>query len=510
MAHTPKQDGDDNDDSCLVASREQLESFQEDVQYLWCPSNIPIYEEPPSAFDFLRNHVSVSRPCIIRNSIIVTPETDDNDVLVPLILTLDDLVERFPDTTTTTTSSSDDDDDKASSSSLQLPLLHVDVTPDGHGDCLRKVRVNATVGKDDDDDHDNPCESNVIKEEEKKVFVKPLEREMTLAAFRHHLRQGRDKQQRQQQQKKKKGVDISDRIFLEINNSLQQTTIDDDDDDDQFLDDCVLYYSRQNDCLREELSPLWNSKVWKKSSSLKSSENDYLFPRSFPWAEEAFFGGQEEEQKQTSNNAVTTGGPDAVNLWMGDERVVSSMHKDHYENLFYVLSGEKVFHLCPPSDVPFLYEKEVISGKFQHNHDDDDDDDSDDGTPRRRWTVELDREDDAVASDENESNKKKYSKVHWIATDLFGKDKKKCDDDDDEEEVEEFPLSKYAHPITVKVKAGELLYLPSLWFHRVTQTCETIGINYWYDMNFESPMWCYFHFLQQLQHQKQQQQNDPK
>ncbi|OEU11001.1 hypothetical protein FRACYDRAFT_246102 [Fragilariopsis cylindrus CCMP1102] len=443
MAHTPKQDGDDNDDSCLVASREQLESFQEDVQYLWCPSNIPIYDEPPSAFDFLRNHVSVSRPCIIRNSII-TPETnDDNDnVLVPLILTLDDLVERFPDTTTTTTSSSDDDDDKASSSSLQLPLLHVDVTPDGHGDCLRKVRVNATVGKDDDDDHDNPCESNVIKEEEKKVFVKPLEREMTLAAFRHHLRQGRDKQQRQQQQKKKKGVDISDRIFLEINNSLQQTTIDDDDDHHQVLEDCVLYYSRQNDCLREELSPLWNSKVWKKSSSLKSSENDYLFPRSFPWAEEAFFGGQEEEQKQTSNNAVTTGGPDAVNLWMGDERVVSSMHKDHYENLFM-------------------------------------------------YSV-------------------KYSKVHWIATDLFGKDKKKCDDDDDEEEVEEFPLSKYAHPITVKVKAGELLYLPSLWFHRVTQTCETIGINYWYDMNFESPMWCYFHFLQQLQHQKQQQQNDPK
>jgi hypothetical protein len=489
MAHTQQQDGYDNDDS-LVASCEQLESFHEDVQYLWCPSNIPVYDEPPSALNFLRNHVSVSRPCIIRNSI-VTPETDNNDALVPLLLTLDDLVERFPDTTT-----SSDDDDKASSSPL-LPQLHVDVTPDGHGDCLRKVHVNVAVN---DDDNDNPCESSMMKEE-RKVFVKPLEREMTIASFRHHLRQGRDKQQQQ------KGADISDRVFLEVNNSLQ-TTGDDDDDDDQFLDDCVLYYSRQNDCLREELSPLWNAKVLKKSSSLSSENdnNDYLFPRSFPWAEEAFFGGREEQQTNTNNNTVT-GGPDAVNLWMGDERVVSSMHKDHYENLFYVLSGEKVFNLCPPSDVPFLYEKEVISGKFQHDHDSGDDD-SNDGTPRprRRWTVELDREDDHdIVSDENEPNNKKYSKVHWIATDLFGKGKKKCD----EEEEKEFPLSKYAHPITVKVQAGELLYLPSLWFHRVTQTCETIGINYWYDMNFESPMWCYFHFLQQLQSQKQQQHNNP-
>mmetsp|Transcript_16019 Transcript_16019/g.28315 ORF Transcript_16019/g.28315 Transcript_16019/m.28315 type:complete len:143 (+) Transcript_16019:238-666(+) len=27
--------------------------------------------------------------------------------------------------------------------------------------------------------------------------------------------------------------------------------------------------------------------------------------------------------------------PDAVNIWIGDERAVSSLHKDHYELLFY-------------------------------------------------------------------------------------------------------------------------------------------------------------------------------
>jgi jumonji domain-containing protein 7 len=61
------------------------------------------------------------------------------------------------------------------------------------------------------------------------------------------------------------------------------------------------------------------------------------------------------------------------------------------------------------------------------------------------------------------------------------------------------PLLSLTHPRRVHVKAGEMLYLPALWFHQVTQTCETVGINYWYDMQFDSPNWCYFNLLQQLQ-----------
>ena len=65
----------------LAATHENLESFHEDVQYLWC-SDITVYEHPPSALHFLRNHVAVSRPCIIRNSILVDggtqQATDEN------------------------------------------------------------------------------------------------------------------------------------------------------------------------------------------------------------------------------------------------------------------------------------------------------------------------------------------------------------------------------------------------------------------------------------------------
>jgi jumonji domain-containing protein 7 len=146
------------------------------------------------------------------------------------------------------------------------------------------------------------------------------------------------------------------------------------------------------------------------------------------------------------------------------------MHKDHYENLFYVLHGEKVFTICPPADAAFLYEREFKMGVF---------------VPQEDWNVRL-VEDDLV---------------RWIEPDIEvllqgGEPKASL--------LREFPLLKYAHPHQVHVRAGEMLYLPSLWFHRVTQTCETVRVNYWFDMKFDSPNWCYFHLLQQLQLEKVQ------
>ena len=41
--------------------------------------------------------------------------------------------------------------------------------------------------------------------------------------------------------------------------------------------------------------------------------------------------------------------PDAVNFWMGDERAVTSTHKDPYENIFCVVRGHKDFILFPPT-----------------------------------------------------------------------------------------------------------------------------------------------------------------
>ncbi len=45
-------------------------------------------------------------------------------------------------------------------------------------------------------------------------------------------------------------------------------------------------------------------------------------------------------------------------------------------------------------------------------------------------------------------------------------------------------LPREATPVIVDVRAGEILYLPAMWFHQVEQHGCTIAVNYWHDMHF--------------------------
>lgn len=47
--------------------------------------------------------------------------------------------------------------------------------------------------------------------------------------------------------------------------------------------------------------------------------------------------------------------PDAVNFWLGSSRSITSLHKDHYENLYLVVAGTKTFILIPPTESFCLY-----------------------------------------------------------------------------------------------------------------------------------------------------------
>jgi jumonji domain-containing protein 7 len=182
-----------------------------------------------------------------------------------------------------------------------------------------------------------------------------------------------------------------------------------------------------------------------------------IFPPTFPFAEEAF----------------GTGPPDAINLWVGNERSVSSMHKDHYENLFYVCSGQKEFVLCPPADAPFLHENLFAIGTFSPSQS------SSEDQHGPSWIV--------VADNKQDDDEDKSYKTNWIEPDILTH----LENGD-----QKFPLLSRAHPIKIIVSEGEMLYIPSLWYHRVTQTCETVGVNYWFDMKFDGPTWCYFNLLQ--------------
>ena len=154
--------------------------------------------------------------------------------------------------------------------------------------------------------------------------------------------------------------------------------------------------------------------------------------------------------------------PDAVNFWMGDERAVTSMHKDHYENLYCVISGKKVFTLLPPSDLPLIPYKLYNPARFKT-------------TERGNFEIVDEIEQITELSAE--------PKVSWIAVDPLNPDLKK------------YPKFAKANPVSCTVQAGEMLYLPSLWFHHVQQSHGCIAINFWYDMEYDIK-YNYFKFVE--------------
>ena len=317
-------------------------------------------------------------------------------------------------------------------------VVTVNVTPDGHGDCVRHVMV------EDDEHNQEPCA--VVK-----MFVKPEEKKMTLRDFRRGLRSQTPQSATTSSQNFESRTELNRYPVVHRNQSTARNCLIPESDD--CTANCVLYYSQQNDCLRTELLSLFHANI---------------FPSTFKFAEEAF----------------GTGSPDAINLWVGNEQSVSSMHKDHYENLFYVCSGEKVFTLCPPADVPFLHSGQYPSGTFCQVH-------ADPSNRAMMWVVVPDSK-----STSDIGMVEEIDMVQWMEPDIQNYQMQYSDNTDNDYD-NKFPLLKFAHPIEVRVKAGEMLYLPSLWFHRVTQSMETVGVNYWYDMKFDSK-WCYFNFLQRL------------
>ncbi len=165
--------------------------------------------------------------------------------------------------------------------------------------------------------------------------------------------------------------------------------------------------------------------------------------------------------------------PEVTNIWMGDNKAFSSCHKDHYENIYVVVAGEKHFTLLPPTDYPFLYEERFPPARFKQD-------------TSGKWRV----------YDEPHAT---ANKVPWIAV------------DPDAPDLTKYPLFAHCKPYKVTVKAGECLYLPSLWYHQVicgrlllfdrfvelffflfqvSQTPDAegrcIAINYWYDMRYDA------------------------
>lgn len=150
--------------------------------------------------------------------------------------------------------------------------------------------------------------------------------------------------------------------------------------------------------------------------------------------------------------------PEAVNLWIGDERSVSSIHKDHFENFYAVISGEKTFTLMPPTDIAFLPELTYPALKYEATFSHEDGEEGEGKISGLRLTK------DGCPAD----------MLSWISV-----------DPDDESTHSSWSDKHLCNPIRCTVRAGEILYIPAMWYHRVSQNCMTIAVNMWYDQRFD-------------------------
>lgn len=201
--------------------------------------------------------------------------------------------------------------------------------------------------------------------------------------------------------------------------------------------------------------------------------------------------------------ATVLGVPEAINIWIGDHRSVTSTHRDPYENLYLVLRGSKTFTLYAPVEELCLHEKMVRTGRltqvvgkggegsgFRIDMDEFSDgspadDDGGPGEQDESAPLSADGNEGSMVDTDGSSTRATSSTIPWspispllprsYLNDTY------CD-------------YKHAQPETITVKAGQMLYLPSGWFHHVMQQCGTwddgepapcIAVNYWYDMDYK-------------------------
>lgn len=186
---------------------------------------------------------------------------------------------------------------------------------------------------------------------------------------------------------------------------------------------------------------------------------------------------------------------EAENLWIGTHHSVTTMHRDWSENLYCVVTGRKVFTLIPPWEGQWLPKLHCAEVQYDGLLD----------TEARDWSVrladpvrhpdetELDEGDGAVAPDCSKRSElllaadsvgQRLEEIPWIVSDI-------ADPAKAAEMVQRYPDFAKCHPITVVVEAGETLYIPAMWYHRVAQEESPLkgqpcvmAVNYWFDMQF--------------------------
>jgi jumonji domain-containing protein 7 len=142
--------------------------------------------------------------------------------------------------------------------------------------------------------------------------------------------------------------------------------------------------------------------------------------------------------------------------------------------MYAVISGEKTFILFPPTDYLYFKEQSYPTQTYHINVDNTNTNSNNDNNSNQEvpsYTHRI-KSKDVTLSSQNCSNS--TSTLTWISDNI---DNHNC--------YELNSNFKYTHPIRCTVRQGEILYIPSMWYHQVSQNTLTIAVNFWYDQRFD-------------------------
>lgn len=171
--------------------------------------------------------------------------------------------------------------------------------------------------------------------------------------------------------------------------------------------------------------------------------------------------------------------PDAVNFWLGSAVSTTALHKDNYENIYVQILGRKHFVLLPPVDAPCVNEQAVLAGTYAPKEPED---------SKKRSGGAEDTEPEGEAESTRPATEELVIQIDEPATYVPF-----ATWDPDAPGENETPYSMLARPMRVTLEEGDMLYLPALWYHKVSQSCNEEGlccaVNYWYDLDFAGGFW---------------------
>jgi peptidyl-lysine (3S)-dioxygenase / protease len=114
--------------------------------------------------------------------------------------------------------------------------------------------------------------------------------------------------------------------------------------------------------------------------------------------------------------------PDAINMWIGNSRSVTALHRDNYENIYVQVAGQKHFVLLPALCQPCVNEQQLPSNSYARQGD--------------KLVLVRDEEGDNVPF------------ATW---------------DPDQPHLRATKYSALARPLRVTLNPGDMLYLPAMW-----------------------------------------------